>query len=60
MTPQYYQLLNDTTPKTWDEELARAKKYKEATQKRRAEKLVRKELDKLKKTLQVGRLKIEP
>lgn len=53
-------LLHDTTIETWNEELARAIKYKEATQKRRAEKLAGKQIEKFKKASQVGRLKIEP
>jgi hypothetical protein len=51
---------HDTAVETWNEELARAKKYNEATQKRRAEKLAGRRIEKLKKASQVGRLKIEP
>ena len=45
---------------TWNEELSRQKKYKEATQKRKTQKLAEKEAEKLKKRAAIGRLKIEP
>lgn len=45
---------------TWNEELARSKKYREATQKRKREKQARREIEKWQQTLQVGRLLIEP
>ena len=51
-------LPNVTSVPSWNEELARAKKYKEATQKRAAEKKLRKEA--LTKTSPAGRLVIEP
>jgi len=60
MTGERNLLLHDTAIESWNEELARAKKYKEATQKRKTEKLVSKRIEKLKKASQVGRLKIEP
>ncbi|GAA4743324.1 hypothetical protein [Flavisolibacter ginsenosidimutans] len=60
MTGERNLLLRDTAIETWNEELARAKKYKEAMQKRKTEKLVSKQIEKLKKASLVGRLKIEP
>lgn len=60
MTQQRSIPRNEIVGQTWNEELARAKKYKEATQKRTAEKQVRKEIEKLKKRSEVGGLRIEP
>ena len=60
MTGEQNLFLCNATIESWNEELARAIKYKEATQKRRAEKLASKQIEKLKKASQVGRLKIEP
>lgn len=47
------------SPETRSEELARTKRYNEAAQKRKAEKLLRGKVEKLKKATQVGGLKVE-
>jgi|GEM_PF-4265688 len=60
MTKQSKLLHQELTVETWKEELSRAKQYKEATQKRKSEKLVQKEVEGIKKKTSVGRLKIEP
>jgi hypothetical protein len=60
MTKQRSQLQHVITVETWNEELSRAKKYKEATQKRKEEKRVSKEIEKVRKENVVGRLQIEP
>ena len=60
MTKQTNYVPTDLTIETWKEELSRAKKFKEATQKRSEEKLLRKEMEKIKKKTAIGRLKIEP
>ena len=60
MTKQSQSLHNELTIETWKEELSRAKQYKEATQKRKKEKLVQKQVDVIKKKTAVGRLHIEP
>ena len=60
MTKQRNQLQNDLPIESWKEEFSRAKKFKEATQKRNQEKQLRGEVEKLKKKTAIGRLKIEP
>ena len=57
MTKERNSLPNDNAIETWNEELARAIKYKEATQKRRAEKLAGKQMERPEKTSQTGRLR---
>ena len=59
MTKQRSHLQNDLTLETWKEELSRAKKYKEATQKRTEEKQVKKQLEKGQQRNAAGRLDIE-
>jgi hypothetical protein len=46
MTRQSNHLSNDLTTETWKEELSRAKKFQEATQKRSEEKRAHKEKEK--------------
>lgn len=60
MTKQRNHHTEDLPIETWNEELFRAKKYKEATQKRRTQKLAEKEVEKLKKRAGIGRLRMEP
>ncbi|HUC82703.1 MAG TPA: hypothetical protein VMR70_17475 [Flavisolibacter sp.] len=60
MIKQRNHQLPDFPVETWNEELFRAQKFTEATQKRKAQKLVAKELDRLKKKAAIGRLRIEP
>lgn len=60
MTKQTKSLHNELSIETWKEELSRAKQYKEATQKRKKEKLVQKQVNVIKEKTAVGRLRIEP
>lgn len=60
MTQQSQLFTHDMSAEAWKEELARAKKFKEATQRRRHEKQASKQIETLKKASHVGRLKIEP
>ena len=59
MTKQHNLFLTNLPVETWNEELSRAKKFKEATQKRKTEKLVEKEMEELNKRAAIGRVKIE-
>ena len=60
MKEQQTAFLKSAPLDTWNEELSRARKYKEATQKRNELKLAQKELETAKKKTAIGRLKIEP
>lgn len=60
MTKQRNHHTTDLPLHFWNEELSRAKKYKEATQKRKTQKQVENEMETLKKKSSIGRLRIEP
>ena len=57
MSIQQNHLHTDFRIETWKEEFSRAKKFKEATQKRKIEKLVQTEMERIKKKATIGRLK---
>ncbi|HYC29848.1 MAG TPA: hypothetical protein VEB42_13540 [Chitinophagaceae bacterium] len=60
MTKQRSHLPHDLYNESWKEELSRARRYKEATLRRKEEKMVHKKIERLKRDNEVGRLRVEP
>jgi hypothetical protein len=59
MNPSRHQHIPAPPAETWNEEFSRAKKFREATQKRQTQKQAERKIETLKKRLAVGRLLIE-